>query len=283
MKDRIPQYPGRAKMTLPDGSFKYITLERADEAVEQGTPLNKSTLLTDETATALGLDPSSNPTVNDALLQTLVNLAAVDGKIPSDAAIQLLINNGVATHNQSTAAHSDIRASVTNAQNALQGNINSVQTTLQNNINNVNSTLTSKVNTVNSDLLSKITATNNTISGLTKCAVGVYAGTGTSAANSDTPNQDNMTVLNFTFVPKFLRITRINTTWDYLVIFPNNLGENNKRYVYPLMSYNGGTVNTKDYCSVWLANNKKTIKLAADTSYNQLNVTGYSYLYIALG
>lgn len=65
MQDRIPTYPGRVKMTLPDGSVQYVTLERADEPVQEGTPLNKETLLTDETAQILGIK-SDDPTVDDA-------------------------------------------------------------------------------------------------------------------------------------------------------------------------------------------------------------------------
>ncbi len=70
MKDRIPTYPGRVKITHADGSSELATVERADEPVDEGTPLNKSTLLKDDTATALGLDPAGNPTVDDAFSAT---------------------------------------------------------------------------------------------------------------------------------------------------------------------------------------------------------------------
>lgn len=68
MKDRVPKYPGRVKITHADGTSEYVTLERADEPVSgnEGTPLNKATLLSDDTAAELKLT-GDNPTVNDAL------------------------------------------------------------------------------------------------------------------------------------------------------------------------------------------------------------------------
>lgn len=64
MRDRIPVDPGRVKMTRSDGTFEYVTLERADNPTQEGTPLNKALLdyavaacgVTAGTATALTLD-----------------------------------------------------------------------------------------------------------------------------------------------------------------------------------------------------------------------------------
>lgn len=64
MRDRIPADPGRVKMTRSDGTFEYVTLERADNPTQEGTPLNKALLdyavaacgVTAGTATALTLD-----------------------------------------------------------------------------------------------------------------------------------------------------------------------------------------------------------------------------------
>lgn len=68
MKDRVPKYPGRVKITHADGTSEYVTLERADEPVSgnEGTPLNKATLLSDDTAAELKLT-GDDPTVDDAL------------------------------------------------------------------------------------------------------------------------------------------------------------------------------------------------------------------------
>ena len=41
--DRVPTYPGRMKITKEDdGSVEYVVMERADEPVVEGTPINKA-------------------------------------------------------------------------------------------------------------------------------------------------------------------------------------------------------------------------------------------------
>ena len=66
MKDRIPLYPGRVKMTPVSGQANIYDMERADQPTQEGTPLNKATLLSDATAAALGL-AGDDPTVDEAL------------------------------------------------------------------------------------------------------------------------------------------------------------------------------------------------------------------------
>ena len=39
-KDRVPQKPGRVKITPENGTAFYATIERADEPIQEGTPLN---------------------------------------------------------------------------------------------------------------------------------------------------------------------------------------------------------------------------------------------------
>lgn len=39
-EDRVPTYPNRYKIVKEDGSFEYVTLERADEPTVEGTPIN---------------------------------------------------------------------------------------------------------------------------------------------------------------------------------------------------------------------------------------------------
>ena len=65
MKDRIPKYAGRVKLIPVANQPNIYDMTRADEPLEEGTPLKKATLLSDETATSLGLTGDSN--VNDAL------------------------------------------------------------------------------------------------------------------------------------------------------------------------------------------------------------------------
>ena len=65
MKDRVPRYPGRVKLTPVSGQANTYDMTMADQPTVEGTPLNKQTFLTDATAAALGL--SGDPTVDDAL------------------------------------------------------------------------------------------------------------------------------------------------------------------------------------------------------------------------
>ena len=41
--DRVPQKPGRVKITPEEGTAFYALLERADEPIQVGTPLNAGT------------------------------------------------------------------------------------------------------------------------------------------------------------------------------------------------------------------------------------------------
>lgn len=77
MKARQPKYPGRIRLTFEDGSVKMATLERADEPLVAGDPLNPYTLLKDETCTMLGGDPETM--VPDDALQMLAALACSGG------------------------------------------------------------------------------------------------------------------------------------------------------------------------------------------------------------
>nr|DAW07865.1 MAG TPA: hypothetical protein [Caudoviricetes sp.] len=56
MKDRVPQNPGRMKITHADGTSEYVTLERADNPTQIGTPLNKNTLFDSTVNTRYGLE-----------------------------------------------------------------------------------------------------------------------------------------------------------------------------------------------------------------------------------
>lgn len=67
MNDRIPTKPGRVLLTPEDGSSPfYATITRADEPTQEGTPLNKANLLSDETEVAIW-EVAQGRTVNDAL------------------------------------------------------------------------------------------------------------------------------------------------------------------------------------------------------------------------
>lgn len=61
MKDRVPRYPGRVKLTPVAGQSNTYDMTRADRPTETGTPVNKATLLKDDTAAMYGLGPDAVP------------------------------------------------------------------------------------------------------------------------------------------------------------------------------------------------------------------------------
>lgn len=71
MQDRVPLYPGRVKLTPVSGQENTYDMVRADEPTQEGTPLNKATLLKDATAEMFGLDATAVPDDALALLSRL--------------------------------------------------------------------------------------------------------------------------------------------------------------------------------------------------------------------
>jgi hypothetical protein len=65
MKDRIPRYAGRIRLIPVESQENIYDMERADDPLQVGTPLNKSTLLSDETVEELGLSEDATP--NEAI------------------------------------------------------------------------------------------------------------------------------------------------------------------------------------------------------------------------
>lgn len=62
MLDRVPVNPGRVLITPENGSAAYYaTMTRADNATQEGTPLNKNSLLRDATASLFGLGTNAVP------------------------------------------------------------------------------------------------------------------------------------------------------------------------------------------------------------------------------
>lgn len=66
MKDRKPRHPGRVKLEPVAGQENVFDMTRADDPEDPGTPMNKQTMLTDEAAADVGLDPDGDYTPNDA-------------------------------------------------------------------------------------------------------------------------------------------------------------------------------------------------------------------------
>lgn len=94
MKDRVPLYPGRVTLTPVSGQANTFDLVRADQPTQEGTPLNKSTLLKDATARKYGLDPQT-ATVNDALERVLLTQIVVTA--PTGSTVTCTNGNTVLT------------------------------------------------------------------------------------------------------------------------------------------------------------------------------------------
>ena len=74
MQDRVPVNPGRVKITPEGGSAYYATMVRADNPTQEGTPINKASLLKDTTAALYGLGADAVP---DEVLVSIKNLLNV--------------------------------------------------------------------------------------------------------------------------------------------------------------------------------------------------------------
>ena len=61
MQDRVPLYPGRVTLTPVSGQANTYDLTRADQPTQEGTPLNKASLLKDATAALFGLGADAVP------------------------------------------------------------------------------------------------------------------------------------------------------------------------------------------------------------------------------
>lgn len=72
MQDRVPLYPGRVTLNPVAGQANTYDMVRADQPTQEGTPLNKATLLKDVTASILGLPNTAVP--DDAFLALIIGV-----------------------------------------------------------------------------------------------------------------------------------------------------------------------------------------------------------------
>lgn len=72
MQDRVPLYPGRVTLTPVAGQANTYDMVRADQPTQEGTPINKATLLKDVTASILGLPNTAVP--DDAFLALTIGI-----------------------------------------------------------------------------------------------------------------------------------------------------------------------------------------------------------------
>lgn len=120
MKDRVPVYPGRVKLTPVSGQSNTYDMVRADAPTEEGTPLNTNTLLKGTTAELLGLI-AEDSTPDDAL-NALYELAT-EGKISEDRLPTIPINKGGT--GATTAEDARENLGTNNAENITAGTLNS--------------------------------------------------------------------------------------------------------------------------------------------------------------
>ena len=93
MKDRVPGSPGRVLITPEGGGAAfYATMARADNPIQEGDPLNKATLLTDETAALLGLGASAVP--DDAFRALNPKIGDVINTVRTDLGDKWMLCNG---------------------------------------------------------------------------------------------------------------------------------------------------------------------------------------------
>ena len=78
MQDRVPLYPGRVTLTPVAGQANTYDMVRADQPTQEGTPLNKATLLKDATAAKFGKDTGAVP---DEVLDVL-SKSVLEGTYP---------------------------------------------------------------------------------------------------------------------------------------------------------------------------------------------------------
>ena len=78
MQDRVPLYPGRVTLTPVAGQENTFDMARADQPTQEGTSLNKATLLKDATAAKFGKDAGAVP---DEVLDVL-SKSVLEGTYP---------------------------------------------------------------------------------------------------------------------------------------------------------------------------------------------------------
>lgn len=82
MRDRVPTKPGRVLITPENGRAPYyVIITRADEPTQIGMPLNKTTLLSDETVAMFGMTSDAVP---DDVFRMLLPSGSRQGKSTYD-------------------------------------------------------------------------------------------------------------------------------------------------------------------------------------------------------
>lgn len=94
MQDRVSLYPGRVKLEPVAGQANTYDLTRADQPTQEGTPLNKASLLKDATAALFGLTTDAVPDDVLALIKTLIDNANDNANTKAQYEIGTYIGTG---------------------------------------------------------------------------------------------------------------------------------------------------------------------------------------------
>ena len=94
MQDRVSLYPGRVKLEPVAGQANLYDLTRADQPTQEGTPLNKASLLKDATAALFGLTTDAVPDDALALIKTLIDSANSNANTKAKIATGSYIGTG---------------------------------------------------------------------------------------------------------------------------------------------------------------------------------------------
>ena len=123
MQDRVSLYPGRVKLEPVAGQANTYDLTRADQPTQEGTPLNKASLLKDSTAALLGLGTDAVPddafvalVLGQGVYGYLVKVQLADGTPVEGATvsgIQPLTGSALVTGADGTVLGKSTSASVT--------------------------------------------------------------------------------------------------------------------------------------------------------------------------
>lgn len=105
MQDRVSLYPGRVKLEPVAGQANLYDLTRADQPTQEGTPLNKATLLKDTTAARLGLGTSAVPD------DVLARVPFAEARVVADVGTTVTMSRGETTL---TAAVGDVGYAILN-------------------------------------------------------------------------------------------------------------------------------------------------------------------------
>lgn len=76
MQDRVSLYPGRVKLAPVSGQENTYDMVRADSPTQEGTPLNKDSLLKDDTAALYGLGSDAVPDDVFSIIKSLIDTNA---------------------------------------------------------------------------------------------------------------------------------------------------------------------------------------------------------------